>query len=444
MPRMNIKKLLLLSVPPLFLVFCWAMISVNIPEMDDYDAVLGHLVLQFPDCFVDLAVPHNEHRIALTKLVADVILFVKGTFDFRWMMLCGNFLLMAYGFLWWKVFRTGNRQRELIGVGILWLLLSLANRENIFWGMTSIQNVAVMLFAFLSFVLANGAGACRLSLGILCAVVATFSSGGGMFVWPSLLVCEWFGKRRRKHLAAMLVAAAAIAVLFMFVLPSRTAPPYVVQDVPSPGETVLANTTIMNFSVQITPMFVVRHIGYAASLFVSLMGGATAFPWACLVFGCVVLALMLPIAADFRQRAGDPVFGFLVFLIANAIPCAVFRASEFMPQVPSRYCIVSISILASTLYLTKLRLPSRQIALALVAFAVCCNFYWFGKMTQRAENLRKNFAMWPADKSGLYYPEDRLDSVSSVLADCITRGIYVPPSAKPGEAPPSAPLPVSW
>ena len=65
-------------------------------------------------------------------------------------------------------------------------------------------------------------------------------------------------------------------------------------------------------------------------------------------------------------------------------------------------------------------------------------------MSQRAENLRKNFAMWPADKSGLYYPEDRLDSVSSVLTDCIKRGIYVPPVAKPGEAPPSAPLPVFW
>ena len=441
----GMKKLtLLLLLPPAFVLLCWALLSVNIPDLDDFDAILKHLAAPLSDRLVDMFAPHNEHRIALTKLTADAILAVNGIFSFRWMILCGNLLLIAYGFLWLKIFRAGRRHLAPIGIGILWLMLSLAHRENMLWAMTSIQNVAVMLFALLSLVLGMGAGPFRLAATVSCATIATFSSGGGVFIWPCLLMCEWFGERRRGNLVTILVAAIAMVLLFAFVLPSATTPPHVVQDAPKPGETILASTTIMNFSVQLTPMFIVRHIGYAASLFISLMGGAATFPWACLALGILVVALMTPIAADFRRHAGDPVFCFLVFLIANAIPCAVFRAVEFMPSVPSRYCIVSVSILAATLYLTKIEMPARRIAVCLICFAVFCNAWWFGKMAERADNLRRNFLMWPEDVTGLAYPADRLNSANQILSECVRRGIYMPPKAKPGEKAPSHPLPVSW
>ena len=434
----------ILLLPPLFVITCWALVSVNIPDWDDFDAILKHIVLPASDRLTDLFAPHNEHRIVLTKLIADAFLAIRGTLDLRWMMLCGNIMLIAYGFLWHRIFMRKGKSEEWIGIGILWLLLSLMHRENILWAMTSIQNIAVILFALLAILFAQGEGALRLIAAMLCASISTFSSGGGVFVWPCLIMCEWFGKHRSGHLTALTAVAAAIVFLFVFLLPSQTATLHIVQDIPKAGETVLASTTIMNYSVQITPMFLLRHVIYACSLFISLMGSAAAFPYAVFAFGLIVLALATPIAVNFRTYAGKPIFAFLVFLIANAVPCAIFRAAEFMPAVHSRYCILGASILASVLYLTKKHLPSRGMGILMVVFAIVCNAYWFGAMTQRAEHLRKNFMMWPKDPRGLSYPQDRLDSANRTLSDCINRGLYTRPPAKPGEAAPKDPLQIKW
>lgn len=228
---MNMRRFLFalaIMLPVAFLFFSWATLMDDLPSYDDFDAILGYLSRPFPERLVSAFAKHNEHRIALTRLAAEMIVALRGSFSFTIMAFVGNLLLLIFAGLWYRVLAPKSRA---LALGAIWLLLSLANRENQLWAMTSIQNIGVMLFAFGALQLSARASVRSFIAAIACAVLATVASGGGIFVWPCLLLAEWFGARRKGRLAT-LVCMGMVLFFALAAVPSPAMETIIVQDAP--------------------------------------------------------------------------------------------------------------------------------------------------------------------------------------------------------------------
>lgn len=442
---MNMRRFLFalaIMLPVAFLFFSWATLMDDLPSYDDFDAILGYLSRPFPERLVSAFAKHNEHRIALTRLAAEMIVALRGSFSFTIMAFVGNLLLLIFAGLWYRVLAPKSRA---LALGAIWLLLSLANRENQLWAMTSIQNIGVMLFAFGALQLSARASVRSFIAAIACAVLATVASGGGIFVWPCLLLAEWFGARRKGRLAT-LVCMGMVLFFALAAVPSPAMETIIVQDAPKPGETILAKANILRFQVELTPMFIVRHLGYAGCFFISSLGGVAVFPLVTFAVGCVILLSFVTVWRRRQEFCIDPVFWFLIFVLMNLVPCAVFRAVSFTTNIPSRYLVVCIPVTLATLYLVGTKRVVHIVSFALLALAVVCNVIFYSRMSARRIHLAENFEHWRENPVFLHYPSERIGHAVEVLRRCEQTGVYVRPVGprSDGESATVTPRAVEW
>jgi hypothetical protein len=57
--------------------------AVNVPGMDDFDAVLGYMNHPLGERIRLLFSQHNEHRVVTTRLVSELVRIVLGNLDFK-------------------------------------------------------------------------------------------------------------------------------------------------------------------------------------------------------------------------------------------------------------------------------------------------------------------------------------------------------------------------
>ena len=191
--------LLVLTLPVATLVVLLAFFSVDAPFSDDYDAILSYLVKPFPERLLHLWDFHNEHRIVTARIVFECVYFIFNEINFRACMIVGAVFLLGYGLLFWFVFKKAGDFAKLYYIPCFWLIVSALHNDNVCWAMTSVSNVPVLFWTLLGIaIFANRRcyanrwlGVCG---GVACAVLATFSTGGGLFSWGGLMfvmVHEW-------------------------------------------------------------------------------------------------------------------------------------------------------------------------------------------------------------------------------------------------------------
>ena len=134
-----------LSVPIITLVTLLSCFSVDVPLIDDYDAVLRYLVQPFPERLLHLADFNSEHRIFTARIVFECIYQALGHFDFRACMTIGAIFLLGYGILFYYLLPFDasdgacSRLERWYFVPAIWLVVSVLNNDNICWAMTSIR-----------------------------------------------------------------------------------------------------------------------------------------------------------------------------------------------------------------------------------------------------------------------------------------------------------------
>ena len=428
------------AVPTLAMIGCWTFLTVNVPYWDDYSALLQYLV-KCPKGLFDF---HNEHRIVFTRLIANAILYLNyGVFNFRAMMAVGNLIQFAYAVGWVLVFRK-SKFGLWASVPVFWLLTSFIHYENSCWALTSVQNVAVVAFTFaaiLSFYRwqkKRWMPFCALA----CATIATYTSGGGMLVWPCMIaagIAEPFNGTENwrngfknfrdafccklPRLLVLAVAAAAAIGCYFIGFPGSTA---------APGSTVLLPGLVNGI------LFLL-----------AFLGGVVPVYQAALILGALSLAALVYFALHYPQIRRPEIFWFIVAEFGTMCSAALFRSTDPHTAVSSRYCIVSCSVFAGMWYLAleQIPLPDALTRRAVRWVMWCVAIYTTAflalgapRFAKRNEILRRNILTWKTSNDGLRSPEP--ERAGQILVYCWKYNIYNPDALlKPDETPPDKPEP---
>lgn len=184
-----------------YFAFSWKN-SVNLPILDDFNFLDDILRIEdhasWHRKLFSIIAQHNEHRIALSRVVAFCQLHLTGQIDFRWLVLIGNLGLVAMVlFMAWAGVNQGGKFWSYFILVVPVVFSPFQSYQMYSWAMPAISNYWSVAFSI-------GALAClawqskyRMPLAIAMALTAVFTSGQGLVLLPiALLLLLYF---RRWH-----------------------------------------------------------------------------------------------------------------------------------------------------------------------------------------------------------------------------------------------------
>lgn len=190
--------------------------SVNIPFNDDYDSFFRvlHIFNERGDWTL-MYKQHNEHRILWFRLLLVLNHYLSGSVNIVPYIMLGNLGLLGIAWILYRSFRTNENTKLLYFLPLIFLLfVPVAKMHN--FGMPTFVNITVIFFAYLSLYFLHKDGIKSLIAAMLAAIVATFSTGAGMFTFPAGIVLLIFPKIRWKRLFVWLMTAGVgIGLYFM-------------------------------------------------------------------------------------------------------------------------------------------------------------------------------------------------------------------------------------
>jgi hypothetical protein len=173
---------MLILVPALVSIGMIDRYAVNIPSLDDYDAVLGFLcewkAAAGLDKFYLLFMQHGEHRILSSRLVYVLYDAIAGQVNFRHLIFIGNLqmvvvLLLLTSFI--KKCLPGYWVLASFVAGVC--LFDLNNWENSDFAMAAMQNYGIMML-FMGSLYCYNRGS--IIAAVVLQIICTFSSGNGL------------------------------------------------------------------------------------------------------------------------------------------------------------------------------------------------------------------------------------------------------------------------
>ena len=208
-PTLKNAALLLLALVPVGTYAYWTLAyPVNVPFLDDFlDSVLTSLVKlkTAPGTAAWLRALtgyYNEHRLVYTRLVALLSCAInEGRVDFRFLILVGNAALLGLLGVFWRSFRR-LALPAVYFLPVPFLVLQTQAFENMLYGMASLQNFSVPLFAALS--LGALTRPARFGWALGAAVLASLTSGNGLFVFLAGVPVLYVQRRGRAGLVWLL------------------------------------------------------------------------------------------------------------------------------------------------------------------------------------------------------------------------------------------------
>ncbi len=224
---------------PAFLAFNFVYrFGVNVLSGDDWELVpLIDKWFAGGVSFDELFAQHNEHRFFFPRLV---MLLSASALDFNShaLMFMSWLLMLLVAALLFAEHRStfGKSSASMLQwVPIAWLLFSARQYENWLWGWQIGFFMCVVSFVAAAMLLqTSDRGAWRFPLAVGCAVVSTYTVGGGLGVWPAgvaqLIVLHFLrrkalGNKHLIHLGLWCAVAALAAGLYVRGLRSNPAHP---------------------------------------------------------------------------------------------------------------------------------------------------------------------------------------------------------------------------
>ncbi len=394
----------------------WAA-SVDVPYIDDYDALLGFLRMadQTPSLGGKLRLlvePHNEHGMALPRLAALATRGITGRLDFLTLNLLGTGqLLLLLGALF-LAFRRGEAAADrLLPFAPAALLLVHHQYWMIYHSpTTSLSSVAVVVCAALAFVALQRGGAAGLAAAAGLALLASETLANGFLIHPLGVLVPALERRYRYALAWALLGAAGLAFHFAVVAPA------------APGADLFGSLRDPARLVEYT----LNLVGCAAGF--SQRGFS-------LAMGALLLAVFAAAALRGLPRRSPVLFALLLFLLASVAANALARsqAGAALPLLQPRYRFYGALLLAMA-YLSwaELRPDARRAFAAALVGSIAFSLASFHVYRDRLDGLSQRLAegyerWWLEGNGGLQYPDFR--TADTHLLGGLDAGWLRPPPA---------------
>lgn len=293
----------------------------NAPVLDDYDCILDSMgamarVEGAWDWLKHLFALQNEHRLAGTRLMPQVLAWAMVAIDFRLLMLAGTLFMFAVFGLMWAEFR--RETTGPIAAAAALMLLQWSYNEALLMASAATAHLGVVFFSFaaLFFALRPGKGsAIACVAGGLCAA---YSQANGLFVLPlAALGCLLFGLRKRG--VVFLGIAAAIWLLYFVGYARPPNHPSMLKALEDPVATV--------------QLFLIVLGGIVPVIGLAQLGGAT------------LLAALAWVTWKGLWRRHPTVYLWIAFVLVSAATVAVARVG-FGLHYGSRYSVNAALLMA--------------------------------------------------------------------------------------------------
>ncbi|CAG5069425.1 hypothetical protein DYBT9623_02161 [Dyadobacter sp. CECT 9623] len=397
---------LILLLPVLIYFTVWNYYAINIPKWDDH--TFKAFIIEFSQAadwkgeLRALMRQHNEHRIALTRLISWLDFKIFGALNYRHLMIAGNVLLLAVIPLWYELLKKNKKPLfALVPVPFLWL--TLAFHENMFWGMSAIQNFGVVTLTLWTLFLCVKPNSAAFIASLGLAIVTILTSGNGLLVLPlGALLLFLSGNRKRFALWLAWSIAAVVGYFFTYQKPEYN---------PESKATIFQLFKgYMSFLGSFAESFpVLDHSGVCFFL------GIVLFLVAISIVSTTLFRIIRNKYTNKFERVTDLFcLGTVLFILGTALIVVYSRAGFGIETlITSRYKIYSVLLLlVAYLYVV---IPIRGSFLspyitAIVFLAVTFNIFSYHYHLVEAYNLRKMLITdqfnWTFKDKALTYPAD--------------------------------------
>lgn len=359
------------ALPIMAVSWAWSSLAVNVPKWDDHALKSFLIALEQESSpvgwFRQVVKQHNEHRIAYDRLLtwADYTLF--GKLSFKRLMIYGDLSLLALVALFGMFLRRYVRPWYLFLPPVGLFIISLAQWENLYWALSSIQNFSIVAWSIACIYLLTHQR--RIGWAIALAMIATLVSGNGFLIWPIGIVLL-LAQHRPKELIPWSIAAVLLIALYFGDYVQPTTHP------PTRGSLLeLAGGCLAFLGAAVEALPTTK-----AYLFSTVLGGLLLAYWAFVGVRSLVISRQ-KIAWTPLQAFG---LGAVAFLLGTAVVVVWGRYGYGHDMLlTSRYRIYSLTLLALTYtYCISSYYQTRPISfkltwfLALTGLGISGMFWW--------------------------------------------------------------------
>lgn len=347
--------------------------SVNLPYLDDYDAIIAFLnkfvTVGFKEKIFLLFSQQNEHRIFLSRVIFFIYYKLFGTINFQDLILIGNLFLVGIFFILIHFIRKVITKHWNIAAFILALcIFDLSNFENADSSMASISNYGIIFLFLLGILFYSKKNNYYIIPAILLQAIIVFSSGNGIIASAFIVLYTLILKDKKRIISS-------IACFLIF------APLYFLHyDKPSSTQTS---------PIEICIKYFFQQTGSVYNFEYSLLIG---------IIVIVLIILTLPISKNIKIKDKNniaPLIVLLLFILASMSTIALFRSSfKGVYFYTSRYLIYPHLLTAILFVFGFLKLNEKGIkwpiiiTFILIMFSVYKNNSEWGESGFNVENTR--------------------------------------------------------
>jgi len=210
--------LILCLIPVLiyFLVFKVIALNINYVAFDDIlilGVIPGFEDAGWPERWKRLTELFPEHRLVFSRSIILLLHSLFGTINMVWPMIVANICWTACAFVFYKAFKN-LRLSLWYFVPVMWLWFGIQSFENIFWGVSSLCNFGVLLFVLSSLYFATHRPG-QHHIALLFAVIATFTYGNGLMIFPVIGLIAWLMGRKKDFFITVLTTGIVAVIYFI-------------------------------------------------------------------------------------------------------------------------------------------------------------------------------------------------------------------------------------
>lgn len=217
----------LLIAPVLYFFLLLDAHTVNIPYTDDFNLLETVLKIRQAETFTDavkaLFEQVNQHRFAFERIVMLMMVLFTGTVNIKLQIFIGNLFLLGISYLLFKSLKN-EQVSWYYFIPVPYVLFNLVYFENAYWGIAALQNTPLIFFAMLSAYGVARNDSKGIYIGIIAALLTTFTSGSGLLTWIIGLVLLVFQKRFKLAFWWLLATISVLLFYFLFdyyIIPSQ-------------------------------------------------------------------------------------------------------------------------------------------------------------------------------------------------------------------------------
>jgi hypothetical protein len=414
---------------------------INLPFLDDYDAVLGFLNnmaelrgLPAKSLFF-LTAQHNEYRFFFSDGLVGLQAALVGHVDFRILCGIGNGFVLLLAIMLWKMFLPGYKgitTKAMLFLPVLWLVFQLQYAEVLDWSIGSLPDLPVLVFSLgaIYFLMQETR---RTYCGALaCLVLAIASYGNGVVMIPlgALMLAR---RRAFARMAGWLIVSAGCVAAYAY--------HYNFMSSQSPS-----HHSVLAALIHVRPLYLLTLMGNAASppMYGRILFVAELY---CSLLGLVLCAFFVAMTQRgyFRRNA---LAGYCVlFLLLTAVGITAIRSDLGIEEsLSSRYGMYSLLLLIFAWFAVaeEFLLPASESVrkwvlagaiAATILFSAGMDVFGWRYLADRDRELVRGMAAFEHSSAGPVLPMrgqsatmDEFDKRARViLQESIRLGIYRPP-----------------